>query len=408
MLLPFSLERVLRTAILIPAFMPGPEFPTFVSELIARGVTRIVVVDDGSGPEYRAGFDQVAAVPQVHVCRHAINLGKGAALKTGMNFILCDYADTSLVVTADADGQHDPDDVLAVGAYGEAHPDVLVLGVRMFGDGIPVRSRFGNDVTRLAMRIVVGERLTDTQTGLRAIPYALLPSLLTVPTNGYDFELDMLLTCRHKKVPIHQVPIRTIYLNENASSHFNPLRDSMRIYFVLLRFALTAMSTAIIDNVVFVLLFQWTGGLAVSQAGARLVAMTFNFVTVKRLVFRSRGHRRRQLAAYIALVVLSGAASLRADPGAGRLRGDGRAAREAARGRISLLRQLPDPARRDFPGQRQARARGSRAAVTVGGHELSRACQIRDDAARDLRPSDVILRWTPTLLERASRPSPLA
>ena len=299
----------MRIAILIPAFRPGPEFPSFVSALVARGITRIVVVDDGSGPEYRRVFDQVAELPQVYVCRHAINLGKGAALKTGINLILCEYADTSVVVTADADGQHDPDDVLAVGAYGDAHPNVLVLGARTFGQGIPLRSRFGNEATRLAMRVVVGARLTDTQTGLRALPYELLPSLLKVPTEGYDFELDMLLTCRHKNVPIHEVPIRTIYLNANASSHFNPLRDSMRIYFVLLRFALTSMSTAIIDNLVFVLLFQWTGGLAVSQAGARLVAMTFNFVTVKRLVFRSRGQQRRQLAAYMVLVVLSGTAS---------------------------------------------------------------------------------------------------
>jgi putative flippase GtrA len=309
MLLPFNVERALRIAILIPAFKPGPEFPSFVAALIARGASRIVVVDDGSGPEFRAGFDEVAALPQVRVCRHAINLGKGAALKTGVNSILCDYADTSVVVTADADGQHAPEDVLAVGAYGEAHPDVLVLGARSFGGGIPLRSRFGNEATRLAMRIVVGERLTDTQTGLRAIPYALLPALLKTPTNGYEFELDMLLTCKHKNVAIHEVPIRTIYLNDNASSHFNPLRDSMRIYFVLLRFALTSMSTAIIDNVTFVLLFHATGGLAVSQAGARLVAMTFNFVTVKRLVFQSRGHRRRQLLSYITLVVVSGTAS---------------------------------------------------------------------------------------------------
>jgi putative flippase GtrA len=295
--------------ILIPAYKPGPDFVDFILELTAAGVRRIVVVDDGSGTTYRASFDAVARVPGVHVVRHAINLGKGAALKTGINTILCDYPDTPVVVTADADRQHHPDDVVSVAQFAEKHPDVLVLGSRNFGHDVPLRSRFGNKVTSTILRAVVGQRLRDTQTGLRAIPYSLLAALMKIASQGYEFELDMLLLCQSRRFPIVEVPIRTIYLHGNSSSHFNPLLDSMRIYFVLLRFTIVATFTAVLDNVVFSLLFVTQHSLVTSQLGGRFVAMIFNFTAVKRVVFNSPGNAVRQFAWYATLVALSGTVS---------------------------------------------------------------------------------------------------
>jgi putative flippase GtrA len=299
----------LQFVVLIPAYEPGVDFPSFVSGLIARGVRHVVVVDDGSGPAFRARFDQVAAFPEVLVCRHAINLGKGAALKTGINAILCEYPDTRVVVTADADLQHHPDDVIAVGQFGVEHPGALVLGVRSFSADVPFRSRLGNLVTRSALRAVVGQKVTDTQTGLRAIPYRLLPGMLKIGPQGYDFELDALMQCRHKRVPILEVPIRTIYINGNASSHFNMLLDSMRIYFVLLRFATVSLCTALLDNILFSVIFVATSSLVASLVCARIAAMLFNFVTVKRMVFKSHGRPVVQLVKYATLVAVSGALS---------------------------------------------------------------------------------------------------
>jgi len=291
--------------VLIPAYKPGPEFPGFVSDLIGRGAARVLVVDDGSGPEYRPLFDAAARHAEVLVCRHAVNLGKGAALKTGINAALCEDAQATLVC-ADADGQHHADDVMAVARFAADHPGALVLGVRTFSKDQPLRSRFGNEATRVVMRIVAGQKLTDTQTGLRAIPPELSPFLLKVASQGYEFELDMLLLCRPKDVPIREVPIRTIYLNGNASSHFNPLLDSMRIYFVLMRFSLISICSAVLDNVVFLFLFSHTGNVAGSQVGGRIASMAFNFTCVKRMVFHSRGRLRRQFLSYASLVVVSG------------------------------------------------------------------------------------------------------
>jgi putative flippase GtrA len=295
--------------VLIPAYKPGSDFPGLVSDLIRLGVERIVVVDDGSGVWFRSRFDEAAAHPQVRICRHAINLGKGAALKTGINAILCEAPDIAAVVTADADGQHAAEDILAVARMAAAHPGALVMGARQFSEHVPFRSRLGNNATKIVMRIVSGQRLSDTQTGLRAIPAHLLPVLLKTPSQGYEFELDMLLLTRNQRTAVVEQPIRTIYLDGNASSHFNPLLDSMRIYFVLLRFALISMFTAVIDNLLFSACYLYTGNKLTSQVIGRIGAMTFNFATVKRLVFNSRGRVWREFLQYTTLVAVSGAIS---------------------------------------------------------------------------------------------------
>ena len=80
----------------------------------------------------------------------------------------------------------------------------------------------------MLMRLIVGQKLTDTQTGLRGIPAPLVPCLLKLPSSGYEFELDMLIACKHQSVGIVEQPIRTIYLEGNKSSHFRPVADSMR------------------------------------------------------------------------------------------------------------------------------------------------------------------------------------
>ena len=241
--------------------------------------------------------------------RHAINLGKGAALKTGINAILCDFPDVSAVVTADADGQHAPEDIIAVAQKACSNPGALVLGSRVFAEDVPLRSKLGNNATKFVLRIVAGQKLSDTQTGLRAIPAHLLADLLKITSQGYEFELDMLLLSRNRRMRILEQPIRTIYLDGNASSHFNPLLDSMRIYFVLLRFAMISMCTAVLDNLLFSVVYAYTGSKGLSQIVGRVGAMAFNFTSVKRMVFNSSGRLLREFLQYAALVAVSGTVS---------------------------------------------------------------------------------------------------
>jgi len=294
-------------AAIVPVYRPGAVLIDIVRALGAGDFEMIVVVDDGSGPLFAPIFarlrqPELRGLSRIEVIAHAVNLGKGSALKTGIDFVLRTGLDIAGVVTLDADGQHDPRDVLRISERFRERPDALVLGVRDFDGRVPMRSRLGNRITRRVMHAVMGRDLADSQTGLRAIPAALLPKLLTLPSSGYEFELEVLIAAKHHGVEVIEAPIRTIYEPGNPSSHFRPFFDSMRIYFVLLRFTLISIVTAGLDNLVFYLLFGATGNVLESQLGGRVLAVLFNYFAVRRAVFLS-GERHGILLPRYLLVV---------------------------------------------------------------------------------------------------------
>jgi glycosyltransferase involved in cell wall biosynthesis len=302
-------QDAVRFAAIIPAYRPDERLLQLLADLSGKSIPAMVVVDDGSGPAYREIFRRAEEFPKVRLVRHAVNLGKGAALKSGFNSALCAFPDLQGVITADADGQHDPDDIEQVAARLAAQPGRLVLGSRTFSGEVPLRSRAGNVITRAVMHALVGQNISDTQTGLRGIPATLLPQLLRTEANGYDFELDMLIAVRQQAIEIDEIPIRTIYEPGNRTSHFNPLIDSMKIYFVLLRFSSVSLTTAALDSLVFYLAYRRLGNLALSQALGRAVAVAFNYSMVRRAVFFSKLQHASVLPKYLLLVCLSGTAS---------------------------------------------------------------------------------------------------
>ncbi len=299
--------------VLIPAYRPGPALLDLAGRIAAAGYRRVIVVDDGSGPGFEALFASIESTEGVTLLRHAVNLGKGSALKSGFNHILCAYPDAKGVVTADADGQHALDDIRRVAERLAAHPDAVVLGARRFGAAeggpVPLRSRLGNRLTAAAVRLLIGQKLIDTQTGLRGLPLAFLPHLLRASSMGYEFELDMLIACRHQGYAILEEPIAAIYLDGNKSSHFNPLFDSARIYFVLLRFGFVSLLTAALDNVAFFLLFPLLQSVGLAQIGGRAAAVVFNYHAARRAVFLSREAHAVTFPRYLLLVTASGLVS---------------------------------------------------------------------------------------------------
>jgi putative flippase GtrA len=288
--------------LLIPAYRPGSELPQLVESLAGNGTfTSIVVVDDGSGPEYAPVFAGCRAT----VVSHAKNLGKGAALRTGILHILAAHPGCS-VVTADADGQHHPEDIVRVAERLEREPAYLVLGSRDFEGAVPARSRAGNRIAGNVFRLLVGQKLRDTQTGLRGIPAHMLPQVAAISSTGYEFELDMLTAAKHLSIPITEEPVRTIYAPGNTTSHFNPLADSMRIGFVLTRFSMLSLATAVLDNVVFFAATRAGFMAAAAQLTARACAVMFNYPLARRAVFLSKEPHRSTLVRYLALVTASG------------------------------------------------------------------------------------------------------
>lgn len=293
--------------VMIPAWKPEQNLVDLVSSLAEAGFGLALVIDDGSGEAYRGIFEQLEE-RGVTVVRHAVNLGKGRALKTGFNYLLTHHPELAGVVTADADGQHTVPDIVHVGEallVSGTHP---VLGSRTFGVDVPVRSKFGNELTRYIFGFVTGMRLRDTQTGLRGLPLTLLPSLMTLDGERYEYEMTMLAhLCREGQRPV-EVSIATVYIENNRSSHFNPVWDSMRIYFVLARFFFSSIVAAGIDFLFFTITFTLTHNVLASVAVGRLSSLV-NFALNKRFVFHNRTSVIAALWRYYALALVIFAAS---------------------------------------------------------------------------------------------------
>lgn len=283
-----------------------------VQALVEAGFGRVVVVDDGSRAACAPVFAEVKALDRVHVLRHAVNLGKGRALKTGFNHVLSIGGDLVGVVTADADGQHTPGDIQKVGeallSSGSRVGIQPVLGVRSFAGDVPLRSRFGNLLTRRVFSFLTGTSITDTQTGLRGLPLSVLPGLMALDGERYEYEMTMLAhLCRSGPAPL-QVSIATVYIENNRGSHFDPVWDSMRIYFVLVRFYASSILAAGLDLLLFTICFALTGRVLWSVVIGRLSSLV-NFWVNRRFVFHNRGSVPQALWRYYLLAVAIGAAS---------------------------------------------------------------------------------------------------
>lgn len=299
-----------RPILLIPAYKPPQALAPLVQKLMdMQAFEAAVIVDDGGGEEYASIFRGLAETPRVHVLRHVVNLGKGAALKSGLNYAACKYRRSIGVVTADADGQHEASDIAKIAAALCSHPSLLIFGSRGFDTDVPLRSRLGNALTRHVLRLVVGHNLQDTQTGLRGIPMAFVPEVVKLKATGYDLELDMLVASKSKGFQVHEIPISTIYIDNNRASHFNPLLDSMRVYFVFVRYGAVSLFTAAIDNLVFIFATAMGGSILASQTLARLFAGTFNYYGNKRRVFHSDIRDRVAVPKFWFAVITSGAVS---------------------------------------------------------------------------------------------------
>ncbi|MFI4938621.1 MAG: glycosyltransferase family 2 protein [Candidatus Berkiellales bacterium] len=226
----------MKPVIIIPAYQPDQELSELIQKLSVHPYP-IIIVNDGSGKRFLPIFSELEKHKQVTVLHHQKNRGKGQALKTGFQYFLDHYPISCTgVITADADGQHIAEDIIQVATFFTHHPHALCLGCRMFQKNAPWRSRFGNMLTRKIFRWLVNSTLQDTQTGLRAIPRDILPLLIKIKSRAYDFELDMLLQIHQQNILIREIPIQAIYKNGNSHSHFNPILDSLKIYFVLVRF----------------------------------------------------------------------------------------------------------------------------------------------------------------------------
>lgn len=292
----------MKYCIVIPVLNPDKKTTDFIDILVASGFDNIVVIDDGSNDESQKYFDEIRKLPQCTVLVHEVNRGKGAALKTAFRFLAQERPDVDAAITADGDGQHNIDCLnKCIQAY-EEHPGAVIFGGRDFNEAnIPARSRFGNKVSAVVYRFACGIRLNDTQTGLRVIPASQFEKFSELKGDRYEYETNMIMQVANDGTPYFETPIETIYIDDNASSHFNPLKDSAKIYIVILKgvfkFLLNSLICWVVDEglfwlfkdaILFSSITDHSTRTITSMLIARVLSSALNFTLNRKTVFKSK------------------------------------------------------------------------------------------------------------------------
>lgn len=270
------------TIVLIPAYNPGPALCETVMGLHQAGFS-VVVVNDGSHPDQAVHFEQAAGYADVS--GYPRNLGKGRALKHGIEYIKEKYPDAKYLITADADGQHTIEDITRTrDALYETKG--MVVGSREFKGNIPLRSRIGNDMSRFTYAVSTGLYLRDNQSGLRGFPLTLADWLIRIPGDRYEYEMNVLVYAAKEGIPMRELTIDTVYIEGNKSSHFRPIPDTLRIQGAILGSSIGAMVGHLLGYVVLLFLVGilsalgdgpsvWLAAL-ISSALGLLMSLLFN------------------------------------------------------------------------------------------------------------------------------------
>ena len=302
---------VSRLAIVLPSLNPDEKFSRVLAGLLDAGFDKIVIVNDGSDVSHSARFEEVKKLPQCHVLVHEVNKGKGRALKDAFRYVAEKLPDVLGVITIDGDGQHLTEDIIACGEKMLAcGGDKVVLGCRGFDiEGIPKRSMIGNRATSLLFRICYGIKLSDTQTGLRAIPAQYLARFAEIDGERFEYETNMLLMMKRWGIGFVEQRITTVYEERSYVSHYNPLRDSWRILRVMFKFLMSSLGTTLIDLLVFYLIVRFLGARMgrFAELGATVIARAIssfiNFTANKSIVFKNRAGYKHTMLRYYCLAI---------------------------------------------------------------------------------------------------------
>ena len=305
-----------QTAIIIPAYNPPDALFPYTEALLCRGFRHILIIDDGSAADRQHIFSALGRLDGVTVFRHAVNLGKGRALKNAFNYVLTNWKnEVQGVITVDSDGQHTVEDVIKLRDRLREQGLSLILGTRDFnGREVPFKSRYGNKVTSLVFQLLYGVKVFDTQTGLRAVPMAFLGDYCRLEGERFEYEMNMLIYGALHRQRIESCPIQTVYFDHNSETHFRPAADSLRIYRVLLKgfftYILSSASASVLDLALFELFLPIFGAadaslrIAASTVLARGMSSLYNFTVNKKMVFKSRGKSSAQMGKYYALCLV--------------------------------------------------------------------------------------------------------
>ena len=279
--------------IIIPAFKPSEDLPAYCIELKnLENLFKIIIVNDGSPDSFNRIFDRCSQVDKVDLIHFQHNRGKGAAIKAAVErAIQYDKKEKIVsIITVDSDGQHNLNDVTKLSNEALINPNSLILGVRKFDGEVPLKSKIGNYLTAKILRVFFELKTAgDSQTGLRAIPMNLSKKIIEAKGQKYEFETEMLLIARNQNIDILNIPIDTIYIDNNKLSSFRPFKDSLRIYLVLLKYGLSSMIAILCEFLIFVSFNMYSDlNPLYSNIISRASSIFIHYQLIKILPFRGR------------------------------------------------------------------------------------------------------------------------
>ncbi len=303
-----------KVVILIPSLNPKKEFINYIEELIDNGFKNIIVVNDGSNNSCNEIFDNIEKRKECKIIKHTNNEGKGKSLKDGLKLFKTMKGNFNGIITADCDGQHLIKDIIKLSEALKDNKNNLILGVRNLKDkNVPIKSRIGNNLTSAIFKLLYGVKITDTQTGLRAIPTSLLDDYIELKGNRYEYETNMLIYSILKRIKIIEIPIDTVYIDENKGTHFRPIKDSILIYknifSSLIKYSIASIISFLLDIFIFKILllvtqnFDQAISITIGTIGARVISSLVNYTLNRNITFKNKGNVRNTIIKYYALCI---------------------------------------------------------------------------------------------------------
>lgn len=285
------MDNLLNVCAIIPSLNPSEKLVE-VTDNLKKVFKYIIIVDDGSSSDKH--FNTVSK--NCDVIRHCKNFGKGRAIKTALNHYMNEYSDKcSGVVLADDDCQHRIEDIKKCAEEMLKTPKSLILGTRNFNQSnVPFKSKWGNKITSFVFKTLCGINCSDTQTGLRALSNEIILKFTDISGERFEYETNVLLMTKEFDIPLKEVPIETVYIENNRSSHFNPIKDSLSIYKVVMKFAWSSILSAVIDILVYTLTlipFSFLGikyQILIATLTSRILSSLFNYFTNMTFVFKRK------------------------------------------------------------------------------------------------------------------------
>ena len=225
-----------KTYIVIPSYEPNFRLLDLVDNLNSFfRDAKIVIVNDGTIE--KEIFNEAEKKDNVTLLTHEVNRGKGEALKTAFRY-LKSLNEKMIIATIDSDGQHLAKDIKRCIDFYKTFNEGLLLGSRMFEGDVPIKSKIGNNSSRYLIRCCMNRYVYDSQTGLRVFNSDLLDFLIKVKGSRFEYEMNMIIDIIKSRILLTEMKIDTVYFDNNAKTHFRPVKDFLKICNTILRYHL--------------------------------------------------------------------------------------------------------------------------------------------------------------------------